>query len=59
AKFLATSLTLGSGGSGGIFMPCLFCGVMVGSFFGQMALEQPGMLDRRWWEDHIMAWAMR
>ena len=34
AKFLATSLTLGSGGSGGIFAPSLFLGAMVGGVFG-------------------------
>ena len=34
AKFLATSLTLGSGGSGGIFAPSLFMGAMLGGIFG-------------------------
>jgi len=33
-KILATSVTLGSGGSGGIFAPSLFMGAMVGCFFG-------------------------
>jgi CIC family chloride channel protein len=33
-KILATSVTLGSGGSGGIFAPSLFMGAMLGSFFG-------------------------
>jgi CIC family chloride channel protein len=33
-KLLATSLTLGSGGSGGIFAPSLFMGAMLGSAFG-------------------------
>ncbi|MBL1213510.1 MAG: CBS domain-containing protein [Ignavibacteriae bacterium] len=33
-KIFATSLTLGSGGSGGIFAPSLFMGAMVGAFFG-------------------------
>jgi CIC family chloride channel protein len=33
-KILATSLTLGSGGSGGIFAPSLFMGAMLGAFFG-------------------------
>ncbi|MFH1723599.1 MAG: chloride channel protein [Elusimicrobiota bacterium] len=46
AKCLSTSLTLGSGGSGGIFMPCLFCGAMMGAFFGQVfALLLPGIVD--------------
>jgi CIC family chloride channel protein len=34
AKIAATSLTLGSGGSGGIFAPSLFLGAMTGGFFG-------------------------
>ncbi len=34
AKFVATSLTLGSGGSGGIFAPSLFMGAMMGGIFG-------------------------
>jgi len=33
-KILATSITLGSGGSGGVFAPSLFIGAMTGSFFG-------------------------
>lgn len=33
-KILATSVTLGSGGSGGIFAPSLFIGAMTGGFFG-------------------------
>ncbi|RMF88946.1 MAG: CBS domain-containing protein [Nitrospinota bacterium] len=33
-KLLATSLTLGSGGSGGIFAPSLFLGAMLGGSFG-------------------------
>ncbi len=34
AKILATCLTLGSGGSGGIFAPGLFIGAMMGSTYG-------------------------
>jgi len=34
AKMGATSITLGSGGSGGIFAPSLFMGAMAGGFFG-------------------------
>jgi len=34
AKIFATGITLGSGGSGGIFAPSLFMGAMVGYFFG-------------------------
>lgn len=33
-KIFATSVTLGSGGSGGIFAPSLFMGAMLGCFFG-------------------------
>jgi len=33
-KILATSITIGSGGSGGIFAPSLFLGAMAGSLFG-------------------------
>ena len=35
-KLLATVITLGSGGSGGIFAPALFMGAMLGSAFGQV-----------------------
>ncbi len=34
AKLLATSITIGSGGSGGVFAPSLYLGVMAGGFFG-------------------------
>ncbi|MFQ5747651.1 MAG: chloride channel protein [Gemmatimonadota bacterium] len=36
-KLLATSFTLGSGGSGGIFAPSLFLGAMTGGFLGSLA----------------------
>jgi len=36
AKFLATCLTLGSGGSGGVFAPALFMGSMLGGFYGRL-----------------------
>jgi CIC family chloride channel protein len=36
AKLLATSITIGSGGSGGIFAPSLYMGVMAGGFFGMV-----------------------
>lgn len=36
AKILSTSLTLGSGGSGGIFAPSLFLGAMTGNFIGSL-----------------------
>jgi len=35
-KIIATSITLGSGGSGGIFAPSLFIGTMTGGFFGAL-----------------------
>jgi CIC family chloride channel protein len=35
-KIIATSITLGSGGSGGIFAPSLFLGCMTGGVFGTM-----------------------
>jgi len=34
AKIAATSITIGSGGSGGVFAPSLFLGAMTGGFFG-------------------------
>jgi len=37
AKIFATSMTLGSGGSGGIFAPSLFIGAMLGASFGHFA----------------------
>lgn len=36
-KIVATSLTLGSGGSGGVFAPSLFIGAMLGGAFGTVA----------------------
>ncbi|VVB85136.1 Inosine-5'-monophosphate dehydrogenase [uncultured archaeon] len=42
AKILATSFTISSGGSGGVFAPSLVIGAMVGGAFGQiMALVFP------------------
>jgi CIC family chloride channel protein len=43
-KLTATSLTLGSGGSGGIFSPCLFVGATLGGAFGLLLRALfPGM----------------
>ena len=39
AKLLATSLTLGSGASGGVFSPSLFLGATFGAFFGTTAAQ--------------------
>jgi CIC family chloride channel protein len=36
AKIAATSITIGSGGSGGIFAPSLFLGAMTGGFLGTL-----------------------
>lgn len=42
-KMLATSLTIGIGGSGGVFAPSLFIGAMLGSAFGEaLHLLAPG-----------------
>ncbi|MFA5054675.1 MAG: chloride channel protein [Dehalococcoidia bacterium] len=38
-KVIATSITLGSGGSGGIFAPSLFMGAMLGGAFGLISQE--------------------
>ncbi|MCE7733516.1 MAG: CBS domain-containing protein [Candidatus Heimdallarchaeota archaeon] len=35
-KFIATALTIGSGGSGGVFAPTLFIGVMLGTGIGRL-----------------------
>ena len=35
-KILATSLTIGIGGSGGVFAPSLFIGAMLGAAYGQL-----------------------
>ncbi|HKJ28236.1 MAG TPA: chloride channel protein, partial [Anaerolineales bacterium] len=44
-KLIATSLTLGSGGSGGVFAPGLFMGAMLGGAFGMvMQAVFPGVV---------------
>lgn len=43
AKIAATSATLGSGGSGGVFAPSLFVGATVGGTFG-LVLEMLGLI---------------
>jgi CIC family chloride channel protein len=37
AKLIATCLTIGSGGAGGVFAPSLFIGAMLGAWFGRLA----------------------
>jgi chloride channel protein, CIC family len=45
-KIVATSLTLGSGGSGGVFAPSLFIGSMIGAIVGGVAyLAFPSMVQ--------------
>jgi CIC family chloride channel protein len=39
AKMVATSLTLGGGGSGGVFAPSLFIGATLGGFWGDVVNE--------------------
>jgi len=52
-KILATSITIGSGGSGGVFAPSLFIGAMMGSAIGQLANAWfPG------WTGHSGGYAM-
>ena len=47
-KMVATSLTIGIGGSGGVFAPSLFIGAMLGSAFGDAAQHvAPGHRRRR------------
>jgi len=38
-KIISTSVTLGSGGSGGIFAPALFIGAMLGGGFGEVTYQ--------------------
>ncbi len=45
-KIVATSLTISSGGSGGVFAPSLFVGAMLGGAFGQFCNGLvPGMIE--------------
>lgn len=39
AKIVATSFTISSGGSGGVFAPSLFIGAMLGGFYGNLCFE--------------------
>ena len=41
AKLIAFSLTVSSGGSGGVFAPSLFVGAMVGGFLAQLVHQPP------------------
>ncbi len=45
-KILATSFTISSGGSGGVFAPSLFIGSMLGGFFGNVCAKFfPNIID--------------
>ncbi len=44
-KLLATSLTIGTGGSGGVFAPTLFIGVMLGALMGLILNEGFGFAN--------------
>jgi CIC family chloride channel protein len=47
AKIVATSLTISSGGSGGVFAPSLFIGAMLGGAFGKICHAfAPGIVDK-------------
>lgn len=41
-KVIVTALTIGSGGSGGVFGPCLFIGAMLGGSVGEVAQRISG-----------------
>jgi len=46
-KILATSFTISSGGSGGVFAPSLFIGAMLGGFYGDLCVRFfPHIFDR-------------
>jgi CIC family chloride channel protein len=53
-KLLATCLTLGSGGSGGVFAPSLMLGASLGGAFG-LLLRSIGLLGA---ESHVSAFAL-
>ena len=45
AKYLATLITIGAGGSGGVFAPSLFLGTMLGGIFGELLRRwAPGLV---------------
>jgi CIC family chloride channel protein len=44
-KIVATSITIGSGGAGGIFGPCLFIGAMLGGLVGQLVHQAMPAVD--------------
>ncbi|HBT78488.1 MAG TPA: chloride channel protein [Planctomycetaceae bacterium] len=48
AKILATSLTIGSGGSGGLLGPSLFIGAMLGGGFGTLLHQLFALIGLAW-----------
>jgi CIC family chloride channel protein len=55
AKMIATSCTISSGGSGGLFAPSLFIGAMVGGSFGYLVQAvAPGMMHETTRESLIL-----
>jgi CIC family chloride channel protein len=64
AKIFATSFTISSGGSGGVFAPSLFIGSMMGGFYGNLCSRlfpywviHPHALF--WWEWEVSSLALR
>ncbi len=57
AKILATSLTITSGGSGGVFAPSLVIGGMTGAIFASSARGWRRRSRRRRWPVCWSAWA--
>ena len=47
-KMIATSLTIGIGGSGGVFAPSLFIGAMLGAAYGQTCTTSLPAWPVRW-----------
>jgi CIC family chloride channel protein len=55
AKLVATSPTLGSGASGGVFSPALFLGAMAGGTFGVVLHRLClGVRQRLWFRVHVL-----
>ena len=48
-KYIATLLTVGAGGSGGVFAPSLYLGIMLGGIFGSVANDLfPHLVANPW-----------
>ena len=57
-KIFATSVNLGSGGSGGIFAPSLFMGAMLGGFFGSFHNHYFRILPPQKVLMHLLQWGV-